>query len=133
MLAPVRMDASTDEGVRKFLNDLPLLIGQLDLPSMLFPLSVLGKYQGPCLPVAGNFDAITLSYSQAHFPWVSQGIDSARTFRNDARLITIEKDPQPVGPRVTGDVSVAEVHPEHVRVGPALVLVEGFEPPLSRF
>ena len=60
MLAPVRMDASTDEGVRKFLNDLPLLIGQLDLPSMLFPLSVLWKYQRPCLPVAGDFDAITL-------------------------------------------------------------------------
>ena len=102
MLAPVRMDASTDEGVRKFLNDLPLLIGQLDLPSMLFPLSVLWKYQRPCLPVAGDFDAITLFYRQAYFPWVSQRIDSARTFRN-------------------------------VRVGPALMLVEGFEPPLSRF
>jgi hypothetical protein len=127
------MDASTDEGVRKLLNDLPLLIGQLDLSSMLFPLSVLGKYQRPCLPVAGDFDAIISSFDQTHFPWLSKGINSTRTFRNDARLITIEKNPQPVGPRVSGDVPVAEVHPEQIRVGPALVLVEGFEPPLSRF
>jgi hypothetical protein len=70
---------------------------------------------------------------QTHFPWLSNGINSTRTFRNDARLITIEKNPQPVGPRVSGDVPVTEVHPEQIRVGPALVLVEGFEPPLSRF
>jgi hypothetical protein len=53
--------------------------------------------------------------------------------RNNVLVPAIQEYSESVRRRHSGDVTIAQVHPEQVCVGLTLVLVEGFEPPLYRF
>jgi hypothetical protein len=51
---------------------------------------------------------------------------------NDVLILAVEKYSEDVGPSPARNITVPEVHAQQVRVSGKLVLVEGFEPPLSR-
>lgn len=116
-------------------GDDPLLPGlEGDSARVLSAWTALRKDRRPAPEVACDLrDGGVTPFDPSHTTPREQHAERSGESLGDVPLLTVEEHAENVGARHSHDMAVAEVHPEQVRVCEALVLVEGFEPPLNRF
>jgi hypothetical protein len=131
---PIRFKAPSHEISRPRFDNGTLPLGQRYVPSMLAPRAVLRKHLWPDRRVTGHHSDRThptLDFVDPSFR--HDDLDGMSGPCGHIFMFPVQVGAQRVGPSYPRDVSVAQIHPQKVRIGRELVLVEGFEPPLYPF
>jgi hypothetical protein len=134
MTTPIGIDATVEERVRMFADDVRLPRLEHDTSRVFSARPVLWKYRGPMLRIAPHDDKgmRTMRRPSSAVRWQHRG-DRGNDALDDVALVAMQENPQGVRTSVTADVAITEVHPKKIRVRRTLVLVVGVEPTLNRF